>query len=79
MKRLDWQGIRQNSKARFGCELRRPIRLVSQLRTVLDEEWQRMCMRLVVCAKQPKPMARLPDPPLHLAARVVNTFFSDDF
>lgn len=32
-----------------------------------------MCMRLVVCAKQQKPMARLPGPPLRLAARVVRT------
>ena len=30
-----------------------------------------MCMRLVVCAKQQKPMARLPGPLLRLAARVV--------
>ena len=32
-----------------------------------------MCMRLVVCAKQQKPMVRLPGPLLRLAARVVRT------
>ena len=73
MKQSNWQEIRRNLKVRFGCELRRLICLVSRLRTVSDEEWQRMYMRLVVCAKQQKPMARLPGPLLRLVARVVNT------
>ena len=60
-------------KVQFGREIRRRICLVSLLRILSDEEWQRMCMRLVVCAKQQKPMARLPGPLLRLAARVVNT------
>lgn len=65
MKRSNWQESRQNLKVRFGCELRRLICLVSRPRAVSGAEWQRMYMRLVVCAKQQKPMARLPGPLLH--------------